>query len=148
MTADGKLQAGPMNRPRAIIHNLISLVGRLDGFPVDIGLYYELAARLPHQAVLTGSGTMLAAASSQHIDMSRDDPQPSSGTTAARPAVAGDPRPLLVIVDSRGKLTRYAWLRDQPFWRDMLVMCSSASSAVQLGAGSTAPCCAPGWPMS
>lgn len=50
-----------MDRPQVIIHNLISLDGRLDSFPADAGLYYEMAARLPHQAVLTGSGTMLAA---------------------------------------------------------------------------------------
>ena len=53
-----------------------------------------MASRLPHQAVLTGSGTMLAAA-----------------------ADAGDPRPLLVIVDGQGRVTWYAWLREQPFWR-------------------------------
>lgn len=32
-----------MDRPRVTIHNLISLDGRLDGFPADVGLYYELA---------------------------------------------------------------------------------------------------------
>ena len=48
-----------MDRPRVIIHNLISLYERLDGFPADAGLCYEMASRLPHQAVLTGSGTML-----------------------------------------------------------------------------------------
>ena len=53
-----------MNRPRVIIHNLISLDGHLDGFPADAGLYYEIASWLPHQAVLTGSGTMPAAATS------------------------------------------------------------------------------------
>jgi hypothetical protein len=37
-----------MDRPRVIIHNLISLDGRLDGFPADAGLYYEMASRLPH----------------------------------------------------------------------------------------------------
>ena len=51
-----------MDRPRVIIHNLISLDGRLDGFPADAGLYYEMASRLPHQAVLTGSGRGPAAA--------------------------------------------------------------------------------------
>jgi riboflavin biosynthesis pyrimidine reductase len=32
-------------------------------------------------------------------------------------------------VDSRGKLTRYAWLRQQPFWRDLRVLCSLATPA-------------------
>jgi 2,5-diamino-6-(ribosylamino)-4(3H)-pyrimidinone 5'-phosphate reductase len=121
-----------MDRPRVIIHNLISLDGRLDGFPADAGLYYELASRLPHQAVLTGSGTMLAAAAGQDIDMSGEDTEPSPGAAAAVPAAAGDTRPLLVIVDGRGRLTRYAWLREQPFWCDVLVLCSSAAPASHL----------------
>jgi hypothetical protein len=32
-----------MDRPRVIIHNLISLDGRLDGFLADAGLYGEMA---------------------------------------------------------------------------------------------------------
>jgi 2,5-diamino-6-(ribosylamino)-4(3H)-pyrimidinone 5'-phosphate reductase len=121
-----------MGRPRVIIHNLISLDGRLDGFPADAGLYYELASRLPHQAVLTGSGTMLAAAAGHDIDMSGEDTEPSPGAAAAVPAAAGDTRPLLVIVDGRGRLSRYAWLREQPFWCDVLVLCSSATPASHL----------------
>jgi 2,5-diamino-6-(ribosylamino)-4(3H)-pyrimidinone 5'-phosphate reductase len=123
-----------MERPRVIIHNLISLDGRLDGFPADLGLYYELASRLPHQAILTGSTTMLAAAAGQGIDMGVEDPPPASGLAApGAPEGAGDARPILVVVDGRGRLTRYAWLRDQPFWRDVLVLCCSATPAGQLG---------------
>lgn len=121
-----------MDRPRVIIHNLTSLDGRLDGFPADPGIYYDIAARLPHQAILSGSGTFLAAADSQGIDMSVEDPEPPPGTAAIRPAAVGDTRPLLVIVDGKGRLTRYAWLRDQPFWRDVLVLCCSATPAAQL----------------
>jgi 2,5-diamino-6-(ribosylamino)-4(3H)-pyrimidinone 5'-phosphate reductase len=50
-----------VDRPYVTIHNLISLDGCLEGFPADVGLYYELVGRLPHQAVLAGSGTLLAA---------------------------------------------------------------------------------------
>lgn len=121
-----------MDRPRVIIHNLMSLDGSLDGFPADVGLYYELAARLPHQAILTGSGTMLAAAAGQGVDLSAEDPPPAGAPAAAAAgdgAAAGpDPRPLLVIVDNRGRLTRYAWLRDQPFWRDLLVLCPATAA--------------------
>ena len=80
--------------------------------------------------MLTGSGTMIAAAASQGIDMAGADDEP--GPAAVVPAAAGDGRPLLVIVDGRGRLTRYAWLRAQPFWRDVLVLCSSAAPASQL----------------
>lgn len=124
-----------MDRPRVIIHNLISLDGRLSGFPADVGLYYELASRLPHQAVLTGSPTILAAAANQGVDLSGEDPgSPSPPAAGPRPSSARgvDARPLLVIVDSRGRLTRYAWLREQPFWRDVLVLCSAATPAGHL----------------
>jgi riboflavin biosynthesis pyrimidine reductase len=103
-------QGGLMDWPQVIIHNLISLEGRLAGFPADAGLYYELASRLPHQAVLTGSGTMLAAAASEGIDLSEEDPEPLRGMRVTGSAAAGDPRPLLVIVDGQGRVTRYSWL--------------------------------------
>ena len=40
-------QRGLIDRLRVIIHNLIGLDGRLDGFPADAGLYYMMASRLP-----------------------------------------------------------------------------------------------------
>ena len=87
---------------------------------------------MPHQAVLTGSGTMLAAAAGQGIDLSEVDPELLPGIAAAGPAAAGDPGPLLVIVDGQGRVTRHAWLLEQPFWRDVLVLCSAATPARQL----------------
>ena len=37
-----------------------------------------------------------------------------------------------MILDGQGTVTRYAWLREQPFWRDVLVLCSAATPAGQL----------------
>ena len=120
------------DRPRVTIHNLTSLDGRLDGFPADVGLYYDLAGRLPHQAVLTGSNTMLAAAAAQGVDMSDEDGGPPPGPEEQETPAGPDSRPLLVVVDGRGRVTRYAWLRQQPFWRDILVLCSAAAPAGHL----------------
>jgi 2,5-diamino-6-(ribosylamino)-4(3H)-pyrimidinone 5'-phosphate reductase len=116
-----------VNRPHVTIHSLASLDGRLDGFPPDQGLYYELAAAIPHQAVLSGSGTMLAAAVAEGIDLDADGPE---GAPAATP-VATD-LPWLVVVDSRGQLTRLAWLRSAPFWRDVLILCSDTTPPAHL----------------
>lgn len=86
------------------------------------------------RAVLTGSATMLAAAASQGIDMGVEDPPPAPGPAAAgAAAAAGDGRPILVIVDGQGRFTRHVWLREQPFWRDVVVLCCSATPAGQLG---------------
>jgi len=30
--------------PKVILHNAVSLDGRIDGFPIDLFQYYELAA--------------------------------------------------------------------------------------------------------
>jgi 2,5-diamino-6-(ribosylamino)-4(3H)-pyrimidinone 5'-phosphate reductase len=122
----------PVDRPRVAIHNLTSLDGRLGGFPADVGLYYELAGRLPHQAVLTGSNTMLAAAATQGVHMSDEDAGPPPDPQAQETPAGPDTRPLLVLVDGRGRVTRYAWLRQQPFWRDVLVLCSAAAPASHL----------------
>jgi 2,5-diamino-6-(ribosylamino)-4(3H)-pyrimidinone 5'-phosphate reductase len=121
-----------MDRPRVTIHNLTSLDGRLDGFPADVGLYYELVGRLPHQAVLTGSNTMLAAAAAQGVDMSDEDAGPPPDPRPQGSPAGPDTRPLLVLVDGRGRVTRYAWLRQQPSWRDVLALCSAAAPASHL----------------
>jgi 2,5-diamino-6-(ribosylamino)-4(3H)-pyrimidinone 5'-phosphate reductase len=116
-----------MHRPRVTIHNLISLDGQLTGFPVNLGLYYQTAGQLPQQAVLTGSATLLDAAAREGIDLAGEDPdQP------VEPPAVDDPRPWLVIVDGRGRLTRLGWLRGQPFWRDVLVLCCAATPAEHL----------------
>ncbi len=46
-------------KPRVILHNAVSADGRVDWFPADIGLFYELAATWHEDATLAGSGTIL-----------------------------------------------------------------------------------------
>jgi hypothetical protein len=41
-----------------------------------------MVSRLPHLAVLAGSGTMLAVAADQGIDLSEEDPEPLSAITS------------------------------------------------------------------
>jgi 2,5-diamino-6-(ribosylamino)-4(3H)-pyrimidinone 5'-phosphate reductase len=122
LTATG-FSVGGM-RPTVIIQHTVSVDGRLTGFPIDVGLYYELAAGIPHDAVLSGSGTLLAAAREHGVDLSGEDDPPAAGP--------GTDGPLLVVVDSRARLTRLGWLRAQPFWRDVVVLCSRATPAAHL----------------
>jgi riboflavin biosynthesis pyrimidine reductase len=105
-----------MDRPRIVVHNTVSLDGQLTGFAVDLGLHYEIAGGMPCDAVLTGSGTLIAAAADEGIAVSGEDPD-----EPAPPVPADDPRPWLVVVDSRGRLARLRWLRGQPYWRDVLI---------------------------
>ena len=110
--------------PKVILHTATSLDGRITGFPADLELYYSLAARWNPDAILFGSETVLAAV--------RDNPMlevpPEHEEMFTPPADAGtDPRPLLVIADSRGRVRCWDAIRKWPYMRDLLALCSSAT---------------------
>ena len=111
--------------PRVILHTAVSADGRIDGHVPDIGLYYGLAAKFEEDATLSGSETLLRAPG-QGTDA--DIAAAAPGSDAA--PVAGselDERPLLVLVDSRGRVRNLAWWRRQPYWRDIVILASRAT---------------------
>jgi 2,5-diamino-6-(ribosylamino)-4(3H)-pyrimidinone 5'-phosphate reductase len=114
-------------RPHVTVHAMLSADGRLDHFAGDIGLYYELVGAIPHDAVLTGSATMLAAAAREGIELAGEDPLPAAGGATA--SMAAPDAPLLVIVDSRGRLSRFDWLLGVPYWRGILVAYADSTPA-------------------
>ena len=94
--------------PRVILHNSVSVDGRMDWFTGDIGLYYELAAIFEADATLCGSNTILAAPTAvEDTDQSEEETAP--------------PDHWLAIVDSRGRISNLEWLRHQPYWRDIII---------------------------
>lgn len=103
--------------PYLFIHNEMSLDGRLDWMTDDQGLYYETIGRFEVDAMLSGSNTILDA------DW---EPQASVDGYAFEPAAKNfaDPRQLLVVVDSRGRIENWGVIRNQPYWRDVVVLCS------------------------
>jgi 2,5-diamino-6-(ribosylamino)-4(3H)-pyrimidinone 5'-phosphate reductase len=105
--------------PHIFIHNEISLDGRIDWMVDDHGLYYETIARWPVDAMLSGSQTILDA-----VDLAADD-----AAADFQPAARNfdDPRQLLVVVDSRGQIKNWAAIRNQPYWRDVVVLCSRST---------------------
>jgi 2,5-diamino-6-(ribosylamino)-4(3H)-pyrimidinone 5'-phosphate reductase len=111
-----------MQRPRVTIHNLASIDGRMTGFPVDLELYYGLAVQLPHQAVLTGSRTLLDGAAREGLDLTVERADDGGDTGSATVPSDDDARPWLVIVDGRGQVADLPWLRAQPYWRDLIVL--------------------------
>lgn len=114
-----------MLQPHVVTHALLSVDGRSGGFPPHVELYYELASRFPHDAVLAGSKTMVAAAVQAGVDLTEEDEVPAAGTRSKEPPTG----PLLVVVDSQGQLTRFAWLRAAGIWRDVMVLGSGATPA-------------------
>ena len=106
--------------PYITIHNEMSLDGRFDWMADDHGLYYETIGLFQVDAMLSGSNTMLEARSSLGA---------STPAGEFRPAAKDwdDPRQLLVVVDSRGRIKDWSVLRNQPYWRDVLVLCSQTT---------------------
>jgi 2,5-diamino-6-(ribosylamino)-4(3H)-pyrimidinone 5'-phosphate reductase len=108
--------------PHVVIHNSVSADGGVGGFDIDIGLHYEIAAMFGADVHLVGSETMLAAGM---------DPDDAADGALGPPVDAPDDRrPLLAVVDSRGRVRTWAALRQAPHWRDrMVALCSRATPA-------------------
>jgi 2,5-diamino-6-(ribosylamino)-4(3H)-pyrimidinone 5'-phosphate reductase len=109
--------------PRVIIHIAPSLDGRITNFPVDMELYYSLAATWNPDAILFGSETVLSAV--------RENPTlevpPEHVEMFTLPEGAEDTRPLLVIADSRGRVHCWDAIRRWPYMRDLIAFCSSST---------------------
>lgn len=106
--------------PRVIVHNAVSLDSGIEGFPADVGLYYELAGPWKVDAHLAGCDTML--------QMEGEIPDVSDGMiekpTQPDPK---DQRALLVVPDSRGRLRRWRGIRQMPYWRGAVALCSRST---------------------
>lgn len=109
--------------PRVILHIATSLDGRITNFPADLDLYYSLAATWNPDAILFGSETVLTAV--------RDNPSlevpPEHEEMFRPPEGVKDPRPLLVIADSRGRVRCWDAIRKWPYMRDLLAFCSGST---------------------
>lgn len=104
--------------PRVIIHNAVSADGRIDWFETDVAVFYDLAGRWHEECTLVGSGTVLAAPESAARDKGPWEPQVALPT---------DTRPLLAIVDSRGRVRCWkAWLAMR-YWRGGVAICSDST---------------------
>ena len=106
--------------PRVIINNEMSVDGRFDWMLDDQGLYYLTIPRWEVDAMLSGSQTMLVA------------PWESTQTTKGETFIPAardfdNPLQLLVVVDSRGQIRNWPVIRNQPYWRDAVVLVSEAT---------------------
>ncbi len=106
--------------PQIIIHNEMSLDGRFDWMSDDFGLYYETINRFPVDAMLSGSTTMVEALKNMPASESAEEFMPAAKNFE-------DSRQLLVVVDSRGRIKDWSDLRNQPYWRDVVVLCSQST---------------------
>lgn len=105
--------------PNVIIHVAQSVDGRMDWIAPDLGLFYGLISRWNEDATLAGCDTILQA----------PEQGPDDAASGAEPPVKtpGDPRPLLVVPDSRGRIKNWNWLRGLQYWRDGIALCSRST---------------------
>lgn len=103
-------------KPLVIVYNAVSLDGRTTGFPVDLGLFYGIAAGFHEDATLAGADTLLAAT-----------PPDAGGETSARAPVARRAGPALVVVDSRGRVSGWPHWMAQPMWGRWIALGSEAT---------------------
>jgi 2,5-diamino-6-(ribosylamino)-4(3H)-pyrimidinone 5'-phosphate reductase len=105
--------------PKVIIHNAISLDGRITDFEVDMEQYYELAIGFGEDCTLAGSNTILS--SEDEIPTETDEdlviPEPDPD----------DKRPILVIPDSKGRVRIWHALRNWPYWSHFVALVSEAT---------------------
>lgn len=113
-------------KPYIILFNAVSLDGRFDNLDVDLGQFYGLAGTWGEDASLAGCDTLL-----QVYDM--DNVTPETEEDFVPPQVeAEDTRPWLVVPDSRGRLRTWHMLRKEPYWKDIVVLCSKSTPADHL----------------
>ncbi len=105
--------------PRVIMHIGISVDGRIDWGMSPNSPYYEVIRSFHADADLTGTGTMLAAPVP-------DDPQAVFGEVYDEWSQMPS-RPRLAIVDSRGLIRDWAFLKKQPWWDGQVALCSEAT---------------------
>lgn len=116
--------------PRVILHTATSLDGRITNFPANLELYYSLAAQWNPDAILFGSETILAAV---RADPSLEVPPDHAEMFTPPKDAKTDPRPLLVIADSRGRVRCWDAIRKWPYMRDVIALCSTSTPQEYLG---------------
>jgi 2,5-diamino-6-(ribosylamino)-4(3H)-pyrimidinone 5'-phosphate reductase len=114
-----------VTRPHVVVHAAVSLDGATTGFEPDIGTYYRLAATWHEDVTLTGADTIL--------------PQEPALATAPRPGPARE-GPLLVVVDSRARVSEWTALREVGHWSGVVAVSSErtpprAAAVEELRAG-------------
>jgi 2,5-diamino-6-(ribosylamino)-4(3H)-pyrimidinone 5'-phosphate reductase len=111
-------------RPKVIQHNGISVDGAITGFVPDMGLHYQVAASFGAQAHLVGSGTAKAG-----LELFPETVAAEREEDRHRPPLdPDDPRPLFVLVDSRGLMQGHLHtLRGFEHFKDVVVLTTAAT---------------------
>jgi 2,5-diamino-6-(ribosylamino)-4(3H)-pyrimidinone 5'-phosphate reductase len=114
-----------------VYHVAVSLDGRTAGFDVDLALFYGLAGTWNEDVTLTGADTLLAAEPALAAEADMGPGRRGVAETQAQEAGAAA-KPLLAVVDGRGRVRDWQLLRSWPYWRDAIALCCRATPARHL----------------
>lgn len=123
-----------MTRPRLSVYNEVSIDGRVGGFDQDPLRYYRFGFRWRSDAILMGSVT---AQNFGPAESSREQAMVLP-TPDKLPIVDGfadlvyEPRPLLVVPDSRGTLRNWTHALMQPWYRSIVVLVTASTPLAYL----------------
>lgn len=118
-----------MRRPRVTVYNEISIDGRVTGFRNHPYAYYALGRRRPCDAILMGSVTAQAfgpAETAQEYGGVGPSVPPAPPPPGFEDLTA-EPRPLLVVPDSRGSVRCWSHARAQPWYGGLLTWLTAAT---------------------
>jgi 2,5-diamino-6-(ribosylamino)-4(3H)-pyrimidinone 5'-phosphate reductase len=105
--------------PRVILHNAVSVDGRIDWFSADIELFYELVSGWKEDATMAGSETLLKAY--------QDNNETAEEGSDDMPVEKDESKPLLVVPDSRGRIHNWKQLKREYYWRDAVALVSNTT---------------------
>lgn len=105
--------------PRIILHTAVSVDGRIDWFAPDLEQYYGLISTWKEDATLAGSETILKATA--------DLPPGEDTELAPAPGAPDDPRAILVIPDSRGRVRSWHALKQWGYWKRFVALCTRST---------------------
>lgn len=116
------------------IYNEISLDGKITGFDGDGVRYYRRGFRWRSDAILMGSVTAEAFGPNESADEQRQVLPPPEPVPVP-PGFAEllyEPRPVLVIPDSRGRIRNVRHAQDQPWYGRIVVLVTDRTPAEHL----------------
>ena len=113
--------------PEVVVYNAVSLDGRVTGFADEPGRYYRLGFRWASDAILMGSETALAFGPSETPAEREQErpPLPGEPVVPGFEALVTEPRPLLVVPDSAGRVHTWRHARSQPWYRAAVSLVSA-----------------------
>ncbi|MCU0861469.1 MAG: RibD family protein [Methanomassiliicoccales archaeon] len=104
--------------PYVRVFNAVSVDGRMDLLDADLELFYGIAMGMKQDAVLSGSGTVLAAI---------PEVEPEKEGSTYPEAREDDERPWFVVVDSKGAVRSWHMFRAWPYFRGVAALVSRAT---------------------